>query len=185
MASDFERISRRGSLAAACATLAVAAAGLIPTTASAGRFHVYSCRTPAGESAPVDGWSGSVAKGSAVDVYAKNSCPSGGALVAALGDQSAHLANVDEATWVFSPAASERLSGAALWRAGYLHSRAGESASYQFWLAGPGPTQVFDACAFGTECSSRGETAQPLSTANLVQVPGPNLGSALYVNASC
>jgi hypothetical protein len=38
---------------AALVSLAVAPA------AWAGKFHLYSCRTPAGESAPADGWSGS------------------------------------------------------------------------------------------------------------------------------
>ena len=39
-----------------------------PAASSGGQYHVYSCRTPSGVSAPVDGWSGSVAKGSAYDV---------------------------------------------------------------------------------------------------------------------
>src|SRR3954454_8002824 len=31
---------------------------LLPAAAHAGRYHVYSCRTPSGAAAPVDGWSG-------------------------------------------------------------------------------------------------------------------------------
>lgn len=32
------------------------------SSTNAGEYHVYSCRTPAGEVAPVDGWSGSAGK---------------------------------------------------------------------------------------------------------------------------
>src|SRR5450759_5023817 len=86
--------------------------------AQAGRYHVYSCRTPSGQSAPTDGWSGSVAKGSAYDVYVRDSCASGGALVAALGDLTTHLADTDRATWAFETPAADRLVAATLWRAG-------------------------------------------------------------------
>ena len=86
--------------------------------APAGEYHVYACRTPAGEVAPVDGWSGSVAAGGAYDDYAKDTCADGGALVAALGDLTTHIADVDEATWAFSVPAGERMVGATLWRAG-------------------------------------------------------------------
>ena len=43
----------------------VLAAMLATAPAQAGRYHVYSCRTPTGEVAPTDGWSGSVAAGGA------------------------------------------------------------------------------------------------------------------------
>ena len=64
--------------------------------ASAGEYHVYSCRTPAGEVAPVDGWSGSVAAGGD---YATDTCGEGGALTAALRGTMTHKTNVDLATW--------------------------------------------------------------------------------------
>ena len=47
------------------AILALGAIAALATTAHAGSYHVYACRTPAGESAPADGWSGSVGAGSA------------------------------------------------------------------------------------------------------------------------
>ncbi len=40
---------------------------LVSSTAQAGSYHVYSCRTPGGEAAPADGWTGSVAPGCAYD----------------------------------------------------------------------------------------------------------------------
>jgi hypothetical protein len=63
-------------------SLTLAGLSLAPV-ASAGEYHVYSCRTPSGEAAPVDGWSGSA--GPTYDDYAKDTCAEGGALTAALG----------------------------------------------------------------------------------------------------
>src|SRR5690242_9389564 len=91
---------------------------LFPAAARAGRYHVYSCRTPSGAAAPVDGWSGSLAPGGAFDDYALNTCATGGALIAALGDQTGHLAYTDRATWEFSTPSFDSLVAANLWRAG-------------------------------------------------------------------
>jgi len=66
-----ERMSKRVLLLAGFASV-VLAAFLTAGIAEAGEYHVYSCRTPSGESAPADGWSGSVAAGGAFDDYAKN-----------------------------------------------------------------------------------------------------------------
>ena len=82
MVSVGERISRQALRATAFVLLALAlvvgcGAFLAPGSAWAGQYHVYSCRTPSGESAPADGWSGSVAEGGAFDDYATNTCASG------------------------------------------------------------------------------------------------------------
>ena len=155
------------------------------TGAWAGSFHVYSCHTPAGEVAPADQWSGSTAAGGAFDDYTTNSCGSGEALVAALGDATTHLGNVDRATWTFQTPASARLASATLWRAGYLHGHSAEKATYQFWFAGPAITGVFDECIFATECHGQGELSQSLSASNRIAVPGANLGPHLYMSVSC
>ena len=89
----------------------VLAAMLATAPAQAGRYHVYSCRTPTGEVAPTDGWSGSVPTGGPYDDYALNTCAQGGALVAALGDASPHTALVDQATWAFAAPAGETIAG--------------------------------------------------------------------------
>ncbi|HUH80345.1 MAG TPA: hypothetical protein VLZ06_03370, partial [Solirubrobacteraceae bacterium] len=48
-------------LALACAAaFAVTFAAVPASPAWAGRYHVYSCRTPAGAPAPTEGWEGSV-----------------------------------------------------------------------------------------------------------------------------
>jgi len=161
----------------ALATLAAAA--------HAGSYHVYSCRTPSGQSAPADGWSGSVAAGGAFDDYALNTCAAGGALIAALGDQTIHGAEIDKATWALSIPAGLSLSAATLWRAGYLHGQNGENASYELWMTGPNENMGFDECVYVFGCQQEGDLTNPLSAQNRVAVPANLLGSHMYVNANC
>jgi hypothetical protein len=158
-----------------CLALAVSAAG-----AQAGSYHVYSCRTPSGESAPADGWSG-LAVGSA---YAEDTCQNpGGALLAALG-QAKRTASTDVATWTFEAPVGESIAGATLWRAGDADGGSVVNAAYEYWLAGPAETEIFDECS-GSGCPGRGNPGQPLSAENRVVVPSANLGSRLYAIASC
>src|SRR6478672_9240325 len=113
----------------------VSALWLLAPGAHAGSYHVYTCRTPAGESAPADGWSGSK---TGTYTYAEDTCarPSG-ALVAALGDQPRRTANTDVATWAFAAPANVHLASATLWRAGDADGGAAINATYEFWFAGP------------------------------------------------
>lgn len=165
--------------------LAATAVLAFPQVARAGQYHVYSCRTPSGGAAPTDGWVGSIAPGGAYDDYVKDTCAEGGSLVAALGDATTHLAYSDRATWSFEPPAFDTLVAATLWRAGYLHGRAGEEASYEFWLAGPLLKDVFDECVFSKECRGQGEPAELASAGNSEDVPARYLGSKLFLSASC
>ncbi|MGA2320197.1 MAG: hypothetical protein ABSG95_05585 [Solirubrobacteraceae bacterium] len=179
-----ERMSKRVLLLAGFASV-VLAAFLTAGIAEAGEYHVYSCRTPSGESAPADGWSGSVAAGGAFDDYAKNTCAEGGALIAALGDQTVHIVHTDVATWAFAAPTPDTIAGATLWRAGDTDGGAAAGVTYQFWLSGPSETAIFDECLFALNCKAEGELEQPLSAVNRIVVPGANLGSRLYINASC
>jgi hypothetical protein len=156
----------------------------IPAVSRAGSYHVYSCRMPDGEVAPVDGWSGSLAPGGAFDDYVTNSCGSGGGLVAALGNETRHLAFTDRATWMFSPPSAASLVAATLWRAGYLHGRPEEEAAYDFWLAGPLIKNVFEECVYA-QCHGRGEMAEGARGVNSVTVPAKDLGSHLFLSVSC
>lgn len=167
------------------ALLVLLATSLLAPRAQAGSYHLYTCRTPNGEAAPADGWSGSVAPGGAYDDYAKNTCAEHGALTAALGDQTGHAANVDRATWGFEASMAYRVVRATLWRAGYLHGTTGESATYQFWFAAPTATKIFDECLYTLECGGQGDLSQPLSEPNRLPVPTPNLGPHLFMNVSC
>ena len=156
----------------------------LASSASAGEYDVYTCRTPSGEPAPADGWSGSA--GPTYDGYAKDTCATGGALTAALGDQTIHIADLDQATWTFSVPAGETMVGGTLWRAGDADGGAAINATYAFWLAGPNETSVFDECVYVASCvSGKGFIGQPLSAENRVVVPAANLGPHLYLRAAC
>jgi hypothetical protein len=177
-----ERISKRLWIVLVGALLIAGVLGHA-AGASAGQYHVYACRTPAGESAPADGWSGS--KIGAFSRVEDTCSQPNGALVAALGDEPARTANTDIATWAFSTPAGETIAGATLWRSGDTDGGAAINASYQFWLAGPKEPQLFDECLYALGCAGKGGSGQPLLAENRVVVPIANLGPALYASASC
>ncbi len=209
MVAVFERISKRtrraarglalaGALAAAtpvavalpaAAALSAAAVTVVaPATATAGEFHLYSCRTPSGESAPTNGWSGSVT-GTASLV--EDTCgQAGGALVAGLEARTPRQPGTTEATWAFGAPAGETIAGATLWRAGDADGGSISGAYYEFWFAGPNnlgePATTFGRCEGGPTCpEGLGSVGQAVATNNYLVVPGPNLGSGLYMNAAC
>jgi hypothetical protein len=206
MVAVFERISERtrraarglalaGALAAAtpvavalpaAAALSAAAAvtAVAPATASAGEFHLYSCRTPAGESAPTNGWSGSVT-GTASLV--EDTCgQAGGALVAGLEAKIRREAGTTEAIWAFDAPAGETIAGATLWRAGDADGGLAGNSNFVFRLAGPTDEEPFDECSPFSGCpDGKGDTEAPLSSGNLVVEPSANWGAHLYVLAAC
>jgi hypothetical protein len=163
-------------------TVEVGGVAPVVEEAQAGQYHVYACRTPLGESAPADGWSPSTI-GAGADT--EDTCPQGGALLAALRVQSMHPAGANKAAWAFGAPANETIAGATLWRAGYLHGEVNESATYEFWLAGPLDVNIIDECIYTKGCMGQGESAQPLSNANRLTIPSANLGAHLYTNVSC
>jgi hypothetical protein len=178
---SIERISKRLLIVAALS------GGLLATGvpgARAGQYHVYSCRTPSGESAPVDGWSPAKV---GTYTYAENTCSQpNGALVAALGDQPVRTANTDAATWTFAAPPNDTIAAATLWRAGDADGGAAINATYEFLLAAPNGMAIFDDCVYVSQClTGKGNTSQPLSEGNRVVVPAANLGPGLFVTASC
>jgi hypothetical protein len=161
-------------------------AALPISTARAGQYHIYSCRTPSGEPAPTDGWSSSSA--GAYDNYEKDTCGEGGALFAELSDLTTHIADLDQATWTFTVPTSDKMVGATLWRAGDADGGYAFDATYQFTLAAPEETDIFDSCIYTAmhAClEGVGQPAEPLSLANRVVLPSANLGSNLYSAAAC
>src|SRR5438128_1902505 len=186
---QLSRAARRQAAVLAAAAVALALGRVLAAGAAAGGSHLYSCRTPAGAAAPAHGWSPSH---SGPYTYAEDTCAqSGGALVAALRPSPGRTADTDVATWEFSAPAPERIAAATLWRAGDADGGAAINASYQFWFAGPenvvtNPAFNFGQCEGGLLCPyGLGNSSQPLATENRIGVPGPNLGSRLFVNASC
>jgi hypothetical protein len=192
MVAAFERISKQGSRAArTCAVVIVVAcaattsgAAFEPASALAGRYHVYTCRTPDGEVAPADGWSPSAAGTATVT---DNTCSQpGGALIAGLVAQTTRLANTNIATWAFEAPSGETLAAAMLWRAGDADGGAEVGGSYEMWLAAPTEKDVFEECSYLASCDSGvGNDSQPFSPVNRVVVPSVNLGAHLYLRTSC
>ena len=132
----------------------------------------------------MDGWSGSV--GPTYDDYAKDTCGEGGALTAALGDVSEHVADVDVASWTFSTPVTDTMKAATMWRAADADGGAAVNADYETWLSGPSKNGVFDQCVFAYGCPTGvGDPGQPLAAGNRVSVPPTNLGGHLYINAAC
>ncbi len=176
-----------GLCAAAATAAMLIATAACASDAWAGRFHVYSCRTPDGRAAPADGWSGSK---TGTYTYAENGCQSGGALVAALRNRAARTANTDIATWAFTPGVDEALAAATLWRAGDADGGQTAFAVYGVWFAGPEnkdlPSDAFAQCFNGPACQTGvGDTTQPFSGQNRVVVPAKSLGGGLYFDATC
>ena len=164
--------------------LAVLAVG-----AWADEYHVYSCRTPAGQVAPTDGWSPSEHP-----LYdpTLNTCASGGGLIAALDAGYAHLSDTenDEATWAFKAPVGEVITEATLWRAGNTSGGGTTEASYLFWLAADSPTgpttHIFDECIASKGCPGEGSLAYPLAPENRVIVSSNELdGPYLSLSAYC
>ncbi len=184
-----------GRCRAAFAALAISLVlcGAICAQALAGQYHVYSCRMPDGQAAPVDGWSYST-KGSTSDSPTSNleGCSTGTGLIATLSSGKPHSADKDSATWTFGAPAGETLGAATLWRAGDTLGGANTEAeaSYMFWLAGVADsgssTQVFQECAAIYACQGEGSFTDPLASNNRVEVPEKALHSPyLFLTASC
>jgi len=169
-----------------CAVASLLVLGVLaasPPLSHAGRFHVYSCRTPDGGSAPVDGWVGSV---SGAASFALDTCGQpNGALVAALGDEASRTADSDFSEWTLGLPAGDMLAGATLWRAGDVVGGAAPNASFQFTFAGNGGKPYFDQCSFLGECVAKGSVGEPLAAANAVTVPASSLGASLSMTATC
>ena len=160
---------------------------LVPT-AYAGKYHVYSCRTPSGAPAPTSGWSGSLNGSWMYDI---DSCASGGSLTAALDGAVEHGANVSDAAWTFSAPAGTQIAAARLWRAGEARTSRPYGTTV-YWLAAPNDSydaaDVFDKCENAEEgCPGRGNAQIPMAQENLVEVSSGYLSGAthIYMNASC
>jgi hypothetical protein len=140
---------------------------------------------PDGTPAPVDGWSGTLAPGGAADDYVENTCASGGALVAAPGDETTHLASVDRATWALEIPSFDHLVAGSVARTGDTDGGGTGNSTYQFWLSAPRITTVFDQCIATLGCQSEGVPVEPLSGVNRVAVPTPDLGSQILASVGC
>jgi hypothetical protein len=186
-------MKRKSTHATACALVAVTIASLVAVAvtgqrALAGEYHVYSCRTPAGQAAPVDGWSKSTVPANTASVVAENTCASGGALVAGLKNTAPHEVGTSSSwTWTLPKAEAITPKGITVWRAGDTEGGAAKNATYQFVVAGPTQFESFTQgeCLYVSGCVTVGEPGVPLSATNLLGVPKSNIGAHLYLTAAC
>jgi hypothetical protein len=153
--------------------------------AVAGGYHVYSCRTPLGAVAPTDGWTRYVAPGGAYDDYAVDTCETGGALIAALGDVTVHEVEIDKASWTFNAPAGEAIVGTTLWRAGDTEGGNAANFTYEYWISGLSEFAPFDSCIYALGCEREGDPSRPLASANRVSAPTRDLGSYIDTNVYC
>ena len=164
--------------------LAWATVGAI-ASASAGEYHVYSCRMPSGAFAGEDGWSELDARKSGVEA---DECAAGGGLLAALGANEAHASNLDLAAWHFTPPSYATIEHSTVWRAGGALGGTAGSTAYSFWISEQtddvGDVNVFNQCA-ASICTTLGDGSQPLSSANRVTTPDGVTGRGLNLIASC
>lgn len=186
-------MKRKSTRATACALVAVAIASVVAIAvtaqrAVAGEYHVYSCRTPGGQPAPVDGWSKSTVPASTASVVAEDTCASGGALVAGLRNTVPHEVGTSS-SWTWSMPKTEAIipKGITVWRAGDTEGGAAKNATYQFVVAGPTQFESFiqGECLYVSGCVTVGEPGVPLSTTNFLGVPKSNVGAHLYLTAAC
>jgi hypothetical protein len=185
---------RRATRRAAGTVLAVAAiamllSGAMCAGAWAGEYHVYSCRMPDGQVAPVDGWSETTSQ---AGDHTADTCATEGGLVAALDAGHSHPADTDLATWAFDAPAGETLAAATIWRAGDTAggSNLNAEASYMFWFAGVANSgngaHPFGICEALNGCAGQGNLKSPIAANNRLEVPSGALHSPyLSLNASC
>ena len=178
-------VRRRRALRSLIVAASLLLLGAWAPAAQAGRYHVYSCRTPAGAVAPVDGWSGS---SSGPFIYYNNDCASGGALSAALDGSVSQPANSAIATWTYTAPPHATVAAATLWRYGTA-ATTGTNAADLFWLATPHEdyaNDVFDQCV-ANSCNAKGVPSPALSPSNLLYVPADKVQGAtqLFANAAC
>ncbi len=173
--------SARLLLAIAIAAIALVAQPKLGQAGAAG-YHVYSCRTPWGATALTYGWAGTRA---GVDGVSEDTCPNGGALIAALLPAQAREANSDFGRWSFQAPTAETIAQARLWRAGDADGGFDQTAWYLYQLGAPSDSFPFDECDPVIGCAGRGTISQPLSSENLVTPQGAGIGSSLVATATC
>jgi len=155
----------------------------VPSPATANSYHDFLCRIPygasAGRAAPADGVTYAINNNF---IYAEDTCSSGGALYAQMVGETTHPF-ATEASNTFTAPAGLTISHFVLWR--YEADRPGQPygtpASNLTYRPG-GPISVQGLC---TEGCSRGNPAEPLSSANVVSVPELSGVKEIQWSAAC
>ena len=165
--------------------LAICMSTFATTTASAGEYHVYSCRTPSGEVAPTEGW-----EGKASGATADNSCrrrwrPACGGRCG-LAQQSRQRPSPAGPSRLLPAIRSHtpRCGAPAMPKAAATQALATFSGWPDLKTGNYKSAEAFDECVAFGGWNRRGSFTKVFRSANEVQVPTPNLGTHLPT-ASC
>jgi hypothetical protein len=162
---------------AAAALFAVLAALVTATSAVAGQYTVYGCRTPDGAVAPTNGWSPStVGAWQTVD----NGCAVGGGLKAEMNSDVPHQVS-DEARWTFHAPENTRIVSFAGQRS--VRVGAGQTNGVPGAVLGQDPSYL-EYCFAVQGCPSRGSFDSWNSPGNAFSYPGLDT-STVYLAAFC
>lgn len=118
--------THRRALIRIAGCLAAMLLGLLPAApASAGTYHVYGCRTPAGAPAPVSGWAPLTVSGQDINYVRTDTCASGGDvdLAALPGNPGTPTLSLAWVAWAFTAPPGTVVERTAAWRYGTLGIR--------------------------------------------------------------
>ena len=99
---------------ALAATLLLGACGLLASTARAGTIAITSCKTPAGNPAPVEGWEEGWTGNPFPWAGDSNECASGGPLSSFVGDEIPQPGSSGP-YWEYIPPAGDKITGGQVW----------------------------------------------------------------------
>lgn len=143
--------------ASVCALVTTAFALSLPGQAFAGAYRVYSCKTPAGSTAPTDGWSAS-----SIAPFANptNSCSVGGSLTIALAADINNPATASLMTWRWDAPAGTTITSYRVWRNARTSSVYEPNATPVIFVARPvnvlSGAYVSDGCRASDGCPGLG-----------------------------
>ncbi|UUY04114.1 hypothetical protein LRS13_00880 [Svornostia abyssi] len=139
------------------------------TDADAGVYRVYSCKTPAGNIAPTDGWTGTAI---APQTSPSNTCASGGSLTIALNAAIYNPATASMMSWRFSAPSGGTISAYRVWRNAQLTGANEPNATPVAFVARP--LNAFSGAYVAEACR-----AAPEGCAGLGGAPGVHPGNLI------
>jgi hypothetical protein len=177
------RLSLRAILAAVAASIAIVTGASLATasTAYAGTYTVYGCRTPSGGAAPMGSWQVGLdsSDGYHHDFWG-STCPD-----PVFMGMDAGFSHVDgdyaEETFVAPP--NTTIQSYAISRAVRLVPSAGYL--YQAWVQSAGRWQLLEGCTSASTCGTYGDYQDPAAGSNLLRHTAPTDTTAIELKVTC
>jgi hypothetical protein len=163
----------RALLLCLCAALAIGGQPLLPSTAEAGSYDLFTCAQPNGAAAPVDGWA---SFSNNANMVVENNCGTAGYLTVGMFGRVAVPVGA-EAGWTFLPPEGTSIRAARIHReysngdwqdTEYTTAFESLEAPYRF-------SRPFDTCVHSAPCSGTGLFMGRFSPENFVTVPSQDL----------